>query len=251
MNNPATNQALYKKRREFVFLILVSLFTGTLALLNILGLSRFVDLSFTFLGLKIPFIVAVGVLPYPLTFLCTDLISELYGKEKATQLVWCGLLVNLWVLFVLWLGGALPDSDGISTFTALPLDNAGRPPLYFEVQTLTFGAVFASMLAYLFAQLCDVELFHFWKRLTKGKHLWLRNNASTIVSQMVDTVSVILITHFYAGALPVNPEKNLGSQLMIYIFSAYIFKFVAALIDTIPFYILVKSLRKYLNLQDT
>ena len=72
---------------------------GTLGILNILGISRFVDLSFTLFGIKIPMIVAVGVLPYPITFLCTDLISELYGKNKATQLVWIGLIVNLWIIF--------------------------------------------------------------------------------------------------------------------------------------------------------
>ena len=70
------------------------------------------------------------------------------------------------------------------------------------------GAVVASMFAYLAAQLCDVALFHFWKQLTKGRHLWLRNNGSTMVSQFVDTFAVITITHFYARGLPIDPSAD-------------------------------------------
>ena len=63
----------------------------------------------------------------------------------------------------------------------------------------------------------DVFLFHFWKAVTKGRHLWLRNNGSTLVSQMVDTTAVILITHFYAHALPVNSDEELWPQILVFI----------------------------------
>ena len=165
------------KRRERVFLILAGIFLGTLAMLNILGISRFINL-FT-IG-ETTYSVAVGVLPYPVTFLCTDLISELYGKKRAQFVVWVGVILNFWVVFILWLGGVLPGSDA---------------PEFFYIRSLTFGAATASMIAYVTAQSTDGYMFHFWKRLTKGKHLWVRNNGSTLVSQMVDTVAVILITH--------------------------------------------------------
>jgi len=97
-----------KRRREVVFIILSGFFLGTLAVLNILGISRQIDLSFSIFGLHIPFVVFVGVLPYPITFLCTDFISELYGKKRANTVVWVGLLLNIWVIFIMWLGGALP-----------------------------------------------------------------------------------------------------------------------------------------------
>ena len=76
------------ERRERVFLILAGLFLGTLAMLNILGITRFIDLSFDLWGMTIPFQVAVGVLPYPVTFLCTDFISELYGQKRANFVGW-------------------------------------------------------------------------------------------------------------------------------------------------------------------
>lgn len=237
------------ERRERVFLVFASLFIGSLAMLNILGISRFVDLSFSIGGWQIPFSVAAGVLPYPLTFLCTDFVSELYGRRRANYLVLMGFSVNLWIVFILWLGGVLPGFEAVDPVTGgLILDEADRLPVFFEIRALTFGAVAASMIAYLAAQFCDVFLFHFWKKLTAGRHLWLRNNGSTLISQLVDTVAVILITHFYAGVLPVTAEGDLWRQLLFFIASGYIFKILAALLDTIPFYLGVKWLSSYLQL---
>ncbi|QQE63942.1 transporter [Leptolyngbya sp. BL0902] len=236
-----------RNRRDMVFLVLSGLFLGTLGMLNILGISRFVnvlewgDVAVT---------VAVGVLPYPLTFLCTDLISELYGKDRANQVVWVGLLLNVWVLFIVWLGGVLPGFEPTDPTTgAILRDSAGRLPVFFEIRNLTFGAVTASMAAYLTAQFVDVYLFHFWKELTNGKHLWLRNNGSTLLSQLVDTVAVVLITHFLAGALPIDDGQALWPQLLRFIGYGYVFKLVAALLDTGPFYLCVFWLTHYLQME--
>ena len=232
MSNEPIDPTLHE-RRERVFLVLAGLFLGTLAMLNILGLTRFLDFSFSFLGMHIPFKVAVGVLPNPITFLCTDLISEFYGKARANFVVWVGLGLNLWVVFILWLGGILPGTSS---------------PAFFEVRTLAFGAVTASMIAYLAAQFCDVHLFHFWKKLTKGKHLWLRNNASTMVSQLVDTVAVICIT-WYLGALPAPAAHHSTLEhLMFFILSGYVFKVAVALLDTGPLYLCVHYLSNYLQI---
>lgn len=243
---------LYRKRRQRVFLVLSGLFLGTLALLNVLGISRFVDLSFSVFGLQIPMVVAIGVLPYPVTFMCTDLISELYGEKKARDMVYVGLLLNVWVIFLLWLGGVLPGFEQLEPQSGLPmLDEAGRLPVFYEIRELAFGAVTASMLAYLAAQFCDVRLFHFWKKLTGGKHLWLRNNASTMVSQIIDTTAVILITHFWASALPISEDEALWPQLLVFIASGYVFKLVVAALDTGPIYLAVRWLRPYLGLKGT
>lgn len=239
----------FRKRRQRVFLVLAGVFLGTLAMLNILGISRFIDLSFTVFGLDIPMVVAVGVLPYPITFICTDLISELYGRKRATEVVWVGLLLNVWVMFLLWLGGVLPGFEPVDPTTGgLVPDEAGRVPVFFEIRTLAFGAVTASMIAYLFAQYCDVQLFHFWKWLTGGRHLWLRNNGSTLVSQLVDTVAVILITHFYASALPIIVNEPLWPQLFTFIASGYAFKVIVAIVDTGPIYVIVGRLRPFLGI---
>ena len=236
-----TKDPIIEKRRERVFLVLSGLFLGSLAMLNILGISRFLIIASwdsTF-GLtwgewgEISFAVAVGVLPYPITFLCTDLISELFGQSRASFVVWVGVILNLWVVFILWIGGILPGTDS---------------PEFFHIRSLTFGSVLASMVAYLAAQFSDVHIFHFLKSLTNGKHLWLRNNGSTLLSQLVDSTAVILITHFYANALPINSDQSVNQQLILFILTGYIFKVAVALLDTGPFYIGVHYLRKYLKI---
>lgn len=251
------DEATLYRRREGVFLVLAGLFLASLAMLNILGISRFIKLGEVSVGsgpdpLTLTFAVAVGVLPYPITFLCTDFISELYGRRRANAVVWMGLVVNLWVIGVLWLGGILPGFEQADPQTGeLVKDAAGRVPVFFEVRSLAFAAVLASMIAYLVAQLVDVQVFHFWKRLTNGKHLWLRNNGSTLVSQFVDTVAVILITYFIANGLPVDESRAIAPQLLLFVATGYAFKLVAALVDTVPFYIGSRWLARYLRLPPT
>jgi uncharacterized integral membrane protein (TIGR00697 family) len=237
-------------RRERVFLVLAGLFLGSMTMLNILGVSRFIDLSFEAFGTRIPMALAVGVLPYPITFLCTDFISELYGRKRASFVVWVGVALNLWVLFILWVGGALPPVPEMQAATGLPATDAYDYPFY-RIRMLTMGAVVASMIAYLAAQMCDVFLFHFWKRLTRGRHLWLRNNGSTVVSQFVDTFAVITITHFYARGLPIDSSLAVWPQLWVFIGSGYVFKLVVALLDTGPFYLGVHWLSRYLEIDPT
>lgn len=241
------------RRRERVFLLLSGLFLGTLAMLNILGITRFIKLFEIDFDSATPgvtaFAVAVGVLPYPLTFLCTDFISELYGRRRANAVVWVGLILNIWVIFILWIGGSLPGFEAVGADGKLLVDAAGRLPVFYEVRSMAFGAVSASMIAYLVAQLVDVQVFHFWKKLTKGKHLWLRNNGSTLVSQLVDTTAVILITYFFTMApLPINEDASIWPQLWVLIATGYVFKLLMAMIDTVPFIIGTKHLARYLRL---
>jgi len=235
-----------KMRREIVFIILSGVFLGTLAVFNILGISRQIDLSFNLGNLHIPFVVFVGVLPYPITFLCTDFISELYGRRRANMVVWVGLLLNLWVLFILWLGGALPPHPEMGPDGLPALDDPTRT--YFHIKHLTGRATVGSMIAYLTAQFVDVQVFHFLKKLTKGKMLWLRNNGSTLTSQMVDSIAVILITYFFSDAIHIHPGETVMHGLIILILSNYVFKMVSALVDTLPFYIGVKYLSRYLHI---
>lgn len=226
----------YNFRREAVFVVLAGLFIGSLAMLNILGLSRLIDLSFHFNGSRVHFMVFIGVLPYPITFLCTDFISELYGKKRANMVVWTGLLLNLWVLSIMWFGGKLPEDPSVDS-TA-----------FFRIRELTFGATAASMIAYLTAQFVDVHVFHLLKKITNGKHLWLRNNGSTLTSQLIDSIAVVLITYYGAKAIEIQDDRHVFSYLMMLIISNYIFKMVSALLDTVPFYIGVNWLSKYLNI---
>lgn len=237
------------ERRERVFLVLAGTFLCAMTLLNVIGITRFIQLG--------PMALAVGVLPYPLTFLCTDLICELYGKARANFLVSVGLGLNFFILAVLYLGNAIPAVPvetmppwqiiQLSAPVALPNGDIVESSigLYQLIYATTSGAVFASMLAYIAAQYCDVQLFHFFKRITRGKHLWVRNNFSTLLSQMVDSIMVISVTF---GAAFLRGDMAFKA-LLILVGSNYLFKAMVALLDTGPFYALVYTLRKYLRLE--
>ncbi|MAZ87841.1 MAG: hypothetical protein CL693_09350 [Cellvibrionaceae bacterium] len=246
----AESHELYE-RRERVFLILAGVFLSAMTLLNVIGITRFIQLG--------PLALAVGVLPYPLTFLCTDLVCELYGKKRANFLVTVGLGLNFFIIGCMSLANFAPavEAAAMPPWQVLPLADAvglpdgssveGNVELFSILYSLTSGAVFASMLAYMAAQYCDVQLFHFWKKLTNGKHLWLRNNFSTLISQGVDSFMVISVTFgavWLAGGLS-------NEQMLMFMAGNYAFKMTCALLDTGPFYFLTFKLRRYLQLPAT
>ena len=103
------------------------------------------------------------------------------------------------------------------------------------------------MIAYLTAQFIDVHIFHYLKEKTGEKKLWLRNNVSTIISQLIDSIAVILITHYFVDGFlrPINGE--LTHSLFYFIISGISFQIDNSLLDTIPFfYYLTKKLKKYI-----
>ena len=208
--------------KEKLFLFLSGIFLTSLVLANIIGTTKFVYVF----GLTVP----AGVLAYPFTFLATDLICELYGKKRAQSLVWVGFTMNFFMLGLMMLGHYLKDASGIS----------GATSTFENVYEFMIGNVIASMIAYLIAQSVDVRLFHFWKSLTKGKHLWLRNNLSTVVSQLVDTTAIMTVL-YYANNLGSTIQSI--SDLVGLIFASYIFKVLVALFDTPLFYLGVWALK--------
>ena len=194
--------------RDQFYLVLSGIFIASLVTCNLIA-NKFVSVD---LGFKV-FIVSAGILPYPLTFLVTDLISELYGQKKANLVVFSGFVASVFVLMFLWLG---------SQFSAIS-GSIVNDITYDSVFQNAWRLIAASMVAYLFAQFVDVRIFHFWKRLTKGKHLWLRNNGSTIASQLIDTSLVVCI--LFVGVWE-------SDQIYSAILDGWLFKMLMAFIDT-------------------
>ena len=205
--------------KDRFYIILLGIFIASLVTCNLIA-NKFVTVN---LGFKV-FIVSAGILPYPLTFLVTDLISEIYGQKKANLAVFSGFVASIFVLSFLWLGAqfnSIPNSIvDDSTYNAV-FQNAWR-------------LITASMIAYLFAQFIDVRIFHFWKKLTNGKHLWLRNNGSTIASQLIDTTLVISI--LFVGVWDTD-------QILSAIIDGWIFKMLMALLDTPIIYVVIYLLK--------
>lgn len=213
------------------YLFLGGLFITALVVSNLIFQKFFYWHPFdaSIFGSKL-FEISVGILPYPITFLITDLISEIYGKKRANDVVIAGIFASIFSMTIIYTANAVPATNWSPV-----QDN-----LFSRVFGNTAIAVFASMLAYLLAQLVDIQIYHFWKRLTHGKHLWLRNNCSTFLSQLVDTSAVLLLLCAFGE---IAWDKFLG--LLI---SGFLFKILIAFIDTPFLYLGVYIFRKRFNL---
>lgn len=213
-------------KAERLYLILGAIFIASLVAGNLIFQKFF---SWDFFGIY-TFEISVGILPYPVTFLITDIISEIYGKRRANQVVISGLFATLFVLGVVYL------ADVVSATSWSPIDDK----TFHRVFGFTAIAVGASMTAYLLAQFVDIRIYHFWKQKTQGKHLWLRNNASTMFSQLVDTLSVlVLLCSFDVIKWERFPELLL---------SGFLFKVLVAAIDTPFLYLAVYWIKKHFQL---
>jgi uncharacterized integral membrane protein (TIGR00697 family) len=213
--------------QERLFLLLSGVFIAALVASNLIFQKFFTWSPF---GIY-TFEISVGILPYPVTFLVTDIISEIYGRKRADQVVISGFFASLFVLMVVLVADASPQTSW-SPVTG---------EMFHKVFGLFGPAIFASMTAYLVAQFIDIRVFHFWKRLTRGKHLWLRNNGSTVFSQLVDT-SLVLLLLCATGAIE-------WSRFWGLLENGFLFKVLVALADTPLFYLSVWLLRRALNLK--
>ena len=195
-----------QRRAESTYTILAASFAVILVLTNIIGTKLFYlfpEGGPSWFNGGEPVTLTAGIITYPLTFWLTDIVSELWGKRKANLMVWIGFGTSLLMLGVLQFAVSLHPSGSwmLPNTPIAPLDDSlmesglSAASVMQAAYATTFHnprlLLFASMLAYLVAQLFDVRLYHFWWRVTGGRHMWIRNNGSTIISQLVDTIIVI------------------------------------------------------------
>lgn len=218
-----------KHLADRIYLIFAALFITSLVVSNLI-FQKFVAIDF--FGIY-TFEISVGVLPYPITFLITDVVSEVYGKRKANQMVTTGIFASFFSLLIVYV------SNSLNAIESSPIDN--------ELFSMVFGAtavaVFASMMAYLLAQYIDIHIFHWWKKVTKGKYLWLRNNFSTFTSQFVDTFTVLFLLCSF--------KKLPWEMFQPLLISGFLFKILVALLDTPLLYAGVYWLRGVFGLKGT
>lgn len=222
------------ERTEKALLVLSGFFIASLVLTNLIA-GRFFTLKIPLLGIN--WALSSGIIAYPITFLVTDVISEVYGEKRAKTLVKTGFLVSLFTVVIILISIYLPIWENS------PVDGKS----YDTVFGLAPGIVFGSMIAYLSAQYVDVQLFEFWRKLTKGKHLWLRNNGSTILSQLIDTSLVVIIALIIYPKVTGTSEPITAAVAFQIILGQYIFKACIAIIDTPLIYLAVNQLNKYLE----
>jgi queuosine precursor transporter len=170
-----------ENRHTTVLAVIAAIFTGSLVIAAVLA-AKLIEIG--------PFVVPAGVLAFSLTFLCTDIISETYGKATAHRVVLGGFIALVVSLLLIRFALVLPS-----------------PPFWEhqnEFATILSSSeriILASLVAYVISQNADVWLFSRLRKATNGKNLWIRNNASTVISQLLDSVVFVAIA-FY-GQFPI------------------------------------------------
>lgn len=205
-------------KQEYKLTILTAIFVGGLIGANTLG-SKVT----TIFGIA----VSVGIFAYPLTFMITDAVAEVFGKKKAKQIVWAALIAQVFVLLL--------------TYISIKLPPASRYHLneeYVKVFSGSLRMIIASLIAFIISQTHDIWAFEFWKNKLKGKHLWFRNNASTFVSQAIDTLLFMFIAFYH-----INDKFTVIFILQLSL-SYWLFKISFAILDTPFVYLVVKWLKK-------
>ncbi|MBN2067485.1 MAG: queuosine precursor transporter [Candidatus Diapherotrites archaeon] len=197
---------------------LLALFVGCLVTANLIGLKV------AYFGL---FEASVGILVFPILFLITDIVEEVHGKERAKEFVYAGLGVLVIVLAATGLAVLLPAAE--RSFVS--------DEEYAKIFGTTLRIFAASIVGFFISQMHDVWAFNFWKGKTHGKYLWLRNNASTIVSQFIDT-TIFMFIAFYA----ISPKFTV-EYVFALIIPYWLVKVLFAVFDTPFCYLGVKWLR--------
>ncbi|QLE00614.1 queuosine precursor transporter [Galbibacter sp. BG1] len=222
-----------KKLAFKIYLYLGALFITSLVVSNLIFQKFFYWYpfgDFKVFGASL-FEISVGILPYPITFLITDLISEIYGQKKANQVVTAGIFASLFSM------GILLVAEQVPALATSPIQDE----TFTQVFALSPIAVLASMIAYLFAQYIDITIYHFWKKLTNGKYLWVRNNFSTFTSQFIDTFTVVFLLCIFK-VLPWDLFYGL-------VISGFLFKVLVAVFDTPLLYLFVYLFKRRFKLQ--
>lgn len=221
-----------KLAAQRIYLLLGGLFITSLVVSNLIFQKFFhwYPFDIEIFGTKL-FEISVGILPYPITFLITDLISEIYGKKRANDVVIAGIFASFFSMLIVYLANVVPATSWS------PVGDG----MFKTVFGSTAIAVFASMMAYLFAQFIDIRIYHFWKRITKGKHLWIRNNFSTFLSQFIDTFTVLLLLCSFGRI-----EWSRFTGLLV---AGFLFKVMIAITDTPFLYLGVYAFKKRFNLK--
>jgi len=209
----------------------------------LLGLFVAMIIAANLIGSKITAVgmieFSVGIFAFPITFLITDIIEEVHGKEKTKEFIKITFICMVTVLLITVFAVSLPYAERSYV----------QDGEYSKVFGLSIRFFIASITAFLLSQLHDIWAFNFWKEKTKGRFLWLRNNLSTLVSQFIDTTVFMFIGLFYLPFSFIPAVLNTNEKFtVIYLFTLiipyWLLKVIVALVDTPLCYLGVKWLKK-------
>lgn len=198
---------MFKSKRQFVFIILAGLFITNAIVAELIG-SKLIQIG--------PFIMSIGIIPWPIVFLTTDLINEYYGKEGVRKLSLITASLIAYAFVILFVAIKVPAAVGISTVT---------DDQFFAVFGQSLWIIVGSIVAFLLSQFIDVFIFWLLRDKTGGKMIWLRSTGSTVISQLVDTFVVLGIAFWLPGKMTTDVFINAA-------LTGYTFKLIIAVVLT-------------------
>jgi queuosine precursor transporter len=164
---------MFKSKKDIVFIILAGIFITNAVVAELIG-GKLIQIG--------PFVMSIGILPWPIVFLTTDLINEYFGEKGVRRLSILTACLIAYAFIILLLGIAIPAAKGIS-----PVSDDQFQAVFGQSMWIIFG----SIIAFLVSQLIDVTVFWYFKNKTGDKKIWLRTTGSTVISQLFDSFIVL------------------------------------------------------------
>jgi uncharacterized integral membrane protein (TIGR00697 family) len=213
---------MFKSKREFIFIIMAGIFITNAVVAELIG-GKLIQIG--------PFIMSIGIIPWPVVFLTTDLINEYYGKEGVRRLSMITASLIAYAFIILYAAIKIPAAVGISAVTDTQ---------FYAVFGQSLWIIVGSIVAFLTSQFVDVFIFWLLRDKTGGKMIWLRSTGSTVISQLIDTFVVLGIAFWLPGKMTTAVFLNAA-------FTGYTFKLVIAVVLTPLIYVGHNLIEKYLG----
>ncbi|KFF06874.1 queuosine precursor transporter [Flavobacterium reichenbachii] len=213
---------MFKTKREIVFIILAGIFITNAVVAELIG-GKLIQIG--------PFVMSIGILPWPIVFLTTDLINEYFGEKGVKKLSFITACLIAYAFLILFMAIVIPAAKGIS-----PVNDEQFQAVFGQSMWIIVG----SIIAFMVSQLIDVSVFWFFKNKTGDKKIWLRTTGSTVISQLFDSFIVLGIAFWLPGKI--DFDTFLSSALV-----GYTFKLSIAIVLTPLIYLGHYLIKKYLN----
>ncbi|WP_367755454.1 queuosine precursor transporter [Flavobacterium sp. WC2430] len=198
---------MLKTKKEFVFIILAGIFITNAVVAELIG-GKLIQIG--------PFVMSIGILPWPVVFLTTDLINEYFGETGVKKLSLITACLIAYAFVILFFAINVPAAVGISPVN----DNQ-----FYAVFGQSMWIIVGSIIAFMVSQLIDVSIFWFFKKRTGEQKIWLRTTGSTVISQLFDSFIVLGIAFWLPGKI--NFDTFISSAL-----TGYVFKLTIAILLT-------------------
>jgi queuosine precursor transporter len=223
--NGVKSHCMFKTKKEFIFVILSGIFITNAVVAELIG-GKLIQIG--------PFVMSIGILPWPIVFLTTDLINEYFGEKGVRKLSFITAGLIAYAFIVLFLAIMIPAAKGIS-----PVNDGQFQAVFGQ----SMWIIVASIIAFLVSQLIDVTVFHFFKNKTGDTKIWLRTTGSTIISQLFDSFIVLGIAFWLPGKM--NFETFVTSAL-----TGYTFKLSIAVVLTPLIYLGHGIIKKHMSAEE-